>query len=58
MMVRYQANYGALAVHRPNAQATLELVRFGTDGKTEKRYLEMFRARHVRAERHISGALI
>ena len=35
-----------VAYHRPNAQAPLEFVRFGTDEKTGKRYLD-FHARHI-----------
>lgn len=39
-----------VAYHRPNAQAALEFVRFSTDEKTGKRYLEMFQAKHILVE--------
>lgn len=39
-----------VAYHRPDSEATLEMVRFGTDEKTGKRFLDMFHAKHIQVD--------
>lgn len=39
-----------VAYHRPDAEGTLEVVRFGRDEKTGKRFLDMFHAKHIQVD--------